>query len=120
MASRGKGARAKGASFEREVAKLITEKTGLAAKRGLGQARAGGSEVADVEVDHIHIEAKRHIKCNIKAAMKQAIADSQNKNKPPVVITKDDYEPILVTMLFDDWVQLFNSYLVTHKIPSEE
>ena len=120
MVSRGRGARVKGASFEREIAKLLAEKTGLDAKRGLGQARLGGSEVADVEIDHIHIEAKRQIKCNIKAAMKQAINDSTNKKKPPVVITKDDFEPILVTMLFDDWVAFFNSYLATHKIPSEE
>ena len=120
MASRGRGARVKGASFEREIAKLLSEKTGLDAKRGLGQARLGGSEVADVEVQFIHIEVKRQIKCNIKAAMKQAIADSTNKKKPPVVITKDDFEPVLVTMLFDDWVEFFKCYLATQRMPSEE
>lgn len=113
MTTRGRGARIKGATFEREIAKILAEQTGLEAKRGLGQTRLGGSEIADVEIDYIHIEAKRQIKCNIKAAMKQAINDSKDKNKPPVVITKDDREPILVTMLLDDWINFFKSFIET-------
>jgi len=111
MTTRGRGARIKGAMFERELAKYISEKTGLEAKRGLGQARVGGSEIADVEVEYIHIEAKRQIKCNIKAAMRQAIDDSKEKNKPPVVITKDDREEPLVTMRLDDWIEFFKAYI---------
>lgn len=49
MASRGRGARIKGANFEREIAKLFTERLGRDFQRGLGQTRGGGSEVADVE-----------------------------------------------------------------------
>jgi len=113
MTSRGRGARIKGASFERELAKYITEKTGLDAKRGLGQTRLGGSEIADVEVEYIHIEAKRQIKCNIKAAMRQAIADCAEKDKLPVTITKDDRDEALVTMRLDDWTELFKAYIKT-------
>lgn len=112
MANRGRGARIKGASFERELAKYISDKTGLEAKRGLGQARVGGSEIADVEVNYIHVEAKRQIKCNIKAAMRQAIEDCALKNKLPAAITKDDREEALVTMRLDDWIELFKAYIV--------
>lgn len=111
MASRGKGARAKGANFERELAKYFNSHLDECnAQRGLGQTRGGGEEIADVEMEHIHIEAKRHKRCNIKAALDQAIADCESKNKLPVAITKDDRKPILVTMLLDDWIKLFKSY----------
>lgn len=113
MASRGKGARIKGANFERDLAKIFTEKTPLDAKRGLGQTRGGGSEVSDIDMPILHVEAKRHKRCNIKAAVKQAIADSANNGKIPVAITKDDREEILVTMRLDDWLEFFNSFLGT-------
>jgi len=111
MASRGKGARLKGANFERHLAKLISEKTVLSARRGLGQTRGGGAEVSDVEIDYIHIEAKRHKRCNIKSALEQAITDANNNGKIPVAVTKDDRKEILVTMRFEDWIDFFNSFL---------
>ena len=112
MASRGRGARLKGANFERELAKIFNAKfNDLNAQRGLGQTRGGGEEIADVEMDYIHIEAKRHKRCNIKAAMRQAIEDSKTKDKLPVVITKDDRQPILVTMHLEDWLTIFESYI---------
>ena len=111
MTSRGRGARIKGATFERKLAKYFTENTKLEAKRGIGQTRKGGSEVSDVDMPIIHVEAKRHKRCNIKAALRQAISDSENKEKLPVAITKDDRQPILVTMLFDDWVKVFKPYV---------
>ena len=111
MASRGKGARIKGANFERHLAKLISEQTILSAKRGLGQTRGGGGEISDVDIPILHIEAKRHKRCNIKAALEQAITDASDNGKIPVAITKDDRKEILVTMRFDDWIDFFNSYL---------
>ena len=81
MASRGAGARAKGANFERWVANFISEYTPLTAQRGLAQTRGGGAEVSDVSVDYIHIEAKRHKRCNIKSALVQAINDSSSNGK---------------------------------------
>ena len=111
MASRGRGARIKGANFERELAKLFRDKIGIEAQRGLAQTRGGGAEVADVHMDYLHIEAKRHKICSIKKALDQAIEDSKDKDKLPVAITKDDRKPILVTMLFDDWVEIFKQYV---------
>lgn len=111
MASRGRGARAKGANFERYLGHYISDNTPLSARRGLAQTRGGGAEVSDVEVDYIHIEAKRQKRCSIKAAMDQAINDSTSSGKIPVVITKDDRKPIMCTMLMDDWLLFFNSYI---------
>lgn len=114
MAKPGRGARLKGANFERHLAKLLTEHTGIKFKRGLGQTRKGGDEIADVyseDVPGIHIEAKRHIKCNIKGALRQAEGDIGDKDKFPIIITKDDQKDILVTMKFNDWVEMFDLYL---------
>jgi hypothetical protein len=104
MASRGKGARQKGFQFERDMAKALSDLTGLEFKRGLGQARGGGAEVPDVLPPAgrirrlVHIECKRQIKCNIKDAMAQAEADVGTDPKLLIIITKDDRKPILVTM----------------------
>lgn len=114
MAKPGRGARMKGANFERKIAKLLTEHTGIEWQRGLGQARKGGSEIADVyseEVPGVHFEAKRHIRCNIKAAMRQALGDVSESGKLPIVVTKDDRAEILVTMRFEDWITMFDLYL---------
>jgi hypothetical protein len=111
MTSRGRGARIKGATFERTLAKYFTDKTRLEAKRGIGQTRIGGSEVSDVDMPIVHIEAKRHKRCNIKAALRQAIGDANVNGKIPVAITKDDRADILCTMRLDDWIHFFNAYL---------
>ncbi len=114
MASRGKGARIKGSSFEREIANFLTEHTGIQFKRGLGQARSGGAEVADVTTDvklrkPVHFELKRQIKCNIKGALEQALRDAPTKI--PIIITKDDRQDALVTMRLNDWIEMFKEWL---------
>ncbi len=111
MTSRGRGARIKGAAFERLLAKYFTENTILDAKRGIGQTRTGGSEVSDVDMPIVHVEAKRHKRCNIKAALRQAIGDADINGKIPVAITKDDRADILCTMRLEDWIHFFNAYL---------
>jgi hypothetical protein len=114
MASRGRGARAKGFAFERDIAKKITEAVGIEFKRGLGQTRNGGEEISDVyseAVPSIHIEAKRQKRCNIKAALRQAIEDTSQSDKIPIAITKDDRQDILVTMRFEDWVSFLDLYI---------
>ena len=111
MASRGRGARAKGAAFERHLANYFNDNSPLEAKRGIGKSRIGGSEVSDVDMEIVHIEAKRHKRCNIKAALRQAIADADLNGKIPVAITKDDREDILCTMRLDDYIHFFNAYI---------
>ena len=119
MAGRGKGARAKGANFERWLANYLSEETPLEARRGLAQTRGGGAEVSDVEIDYIHIEAKRHKRCNIKAALEQAINDCTANGKIPVAITKNDREPVMCTMLLEDWIEFFKAYIIDNKEESE-
>ena len=111
MATRGRSARVKGATFERDLAKYFTDKTVLEAKRGIGQTRSGGTEVSDVDIPYVHVEAKRQKRCRIKAAMEQAVADANINGKIPVAITKDDRADILCTMKLDEWILLFNAYL---------
>ena len=65
----------------------------------------------DIDIEIVHIEAKRHIRSNIKRAMEQAKADSDINGKIPVAITKDDRKPILCTMYLDDWIDFFNAYI---------
>ena len=118
MASPGKSARNKGAAFEREVAKILSDATGVEWKRGLGQTRGGGSERADVYTEDLvgslfHVECKNQKICNIKGAMKQALGDIKGTNKVPVVITKDTRQETLVTMRLEDWLPLFNHWLGT-------
>ena len=50
MTTRGRGARVKGAAFERKLAKYFTDNSPLEAKRGIGQTRSGGAEVSDVDM----------------------------------------------------------------------
>lgn len=115
MASRGRGARAKGANFERALAKQLSEDLGVTAERGLAQTRGGGAEVADVEMDFFHVEAKRHKQVSIKRALVQAIEDCAKKNKLPVAITKDDRKPMLVTMEYRHWVKMAKAYIKEQK-----
>lgn len=120
MASRGRGARAKGHNFERKIANYLTEKTGLKFKRGLNQSRSGGAEGSDVmseELPELHFELKRMVRCNIKSALKQAQddIDKQNVDRIPVIITKNDREDTLVTMVLDDWVTFLQSYISTNE-----
>lgn len=115
MASRGRGARNKGAQFEREIAKRLTDLTegNYEFKRGLGQTRSAATEGADVQCDKlkdiIHIECKRHKRSPIKPALEQAINDCGDAI--PIVITKDDREPELVTMRMQEWEPMFLAWL---------
>lgn len=122
MASRGTGARIKGAQFERDISKLLTEATGEDFLRGLGQTRGGGGEVPDVQPsgntplsNAIHIECKRQKRCNIRGALDQAHTDiALRKLTPspmPIVITKDDREDTLVTLRLQDWLEMFNLWI---------
>lgn len=128
MASKGRGARAKGFQFERDIAKIFSDSTGMEFKRGLGQTRGGGGEVPDVVppeglADKLHIECKRQKLCSIKGAIKQAEADIEKRQqavgsdraktgaKPfPIVVTKDDRKDTLVTIKLDDFMPMFSAW----------
>jgi hypothetical protein len=101
------GGRNKGYAFEREIANKLKE-LGYPAKRGLGQSRM--AEVPDVVgCEPYWLELKRYRKADIPAALEQATHDSSKQGGPysvPVAVTKNDGGPIIVSMHWDDWVNL--------------
>ena len=98
----------KGKRFERWVSNY-GQSHGLDSHRG--QQRKGGVDSPDViGYPGIHIEAKHNERLNVYDAMEQAIRDSNGQNKP-VVIWKKNRKPVLVTMLIDDWWELYEAWL---------
>ena len=83
----GKASRTKGHGFEREAARDM-QLVYPTAKRGIGQSRGGGAELPDVDGTPFHIECKRGVKVNVRAALRQAQRDSQGR--PVLVLVKED------------------------------
>lgn len=97
--------RQKGARFERDLANLLKAHGFEDSRRG--QQYCGANGDADVVgIPNVHIEAKAVESLNIHNAMQQSIRDSK-EGETPVVIHKKNRKPILVTMLFDDWIELY-------------
>lgn len=105
----GASQRRKGAAFEREVAHAF-EAAGVPARRGIGQARGGGAEVPDVEVDHLHVECKVGARPDPWGALKQAQADMRADVWPVAVCKRDRHEAI-VAMRLEDWLQVWTALL---------
>lgn len=97
----GLSQRNKGKRGEQEVA-LILRHHGLVVHRGW-QARRGQKE-CDVEGTSWWVEVKRGKKCNARAAYRQAQGDTDGR--PIVVVWRDDREPWMVTLRFDDFLAM--------------
>jgi len=80
---------------------------GAAVRRGL-QYRSG-EEAPDVEVPCFFIEAKHHHRTNVRAAMRQAIANCP-PGRWPIAVCKDDRQAPLVTMQLDDFLELLREW----------
>ena len=99
----GKGKRRKGAQFERDTADALKH-IFRDAHRGLQYQ--DGSKCPDVVAGPYWIECKRGVGGkNPRAAWNQAENDAQ-PGTIPVAVTKPDREPVLVTMGWEDWVDL--------------
>lgn len=87
---RAKKSRSKGAAGERELI-AFAEPWFPGLKRNLAQSRGGGrGEGGDVGgAGAYHIEVKRHRRCNLGAALRQAIADARPESTP-VAFCRDD------------------------------
>lgn len=96
--------RDKGANGERELSKILRE-NGFETRRGQQYCGAGGDPDV-IGLDGIHIEVKRVEKLNIEKAMEQAINDHKEGTKPTVFHRKNR-KPWLVTMLLEDWLELY-------------
>lgn len=99
--------RQKGAAGERELARKLRE-YGYNCRRG--QQYSGANGDADVVgLEGIHIECKRVERLNIEDAVAQAKRDAKEGELPTVFHRKNNHD-WLVTMLFDDWMRLYNDY----------
>ena len=102
--------RDKGARGERELASKFRDYGFVNAKRsqqycGLGENSA---DITDA-LPYIHVECKRVEKLNLSNAMQQAMNDANEGNMPTVFHRKNG-EKWLVTMQFDDWIDLYREY----------
>lgn len=107
----GASSRRKGHDFERKMAILLRDLYPNAARGD--QTRFGTSQAPDVDGTPYFIECKKGKRTNIKAAYSQACEGTMSEAhrnhsspRPPITITQDDREHILVTMAFADWKAL--------------
>lgn len=97
------GQRRKGHSWERAVAAMLRPIFGDKVQRGF-QTRGGGKEAPDVDGTPYHLECKHGRLVNLRAAMAQAVRDTDGRI--PVVVAKDDRTQPVALMLLDDWLIL--------------
>ena len=109
----GKLQRTKGATYEREVAKLLTDALALKFERVLGQARDGGGDV-QAEGSGLMVECKRRKTLKgLYAWMEQArvSAFSELVPKIPVLAIRADSEETLIVIRARDLIPFANEVL---------
>lgn len=96
--------RDKGARFERQIANVLKER-GYEARRG--QQYCGTNGDADViGLPGVHIECKAVERLNVSAAYAQSQRDARD-GEVPVVVHKKSREPIMITLLLDDFLDIY-------------
>lgn len=99
--------RTKGKRGELEAAHVL-KKHGYDTRRG--QQFAGINGDADVVgLPYIHLEIKRVEKLNIDDALQQSIRDARDA-EIPVVMHRRNRTEWKVTMLFEDWINLYKAW----------
>lgn len=97
--------RAKGKRAELQIAHYLQEHGYKDARRS--QQYCGINSDADVVgLPGIHVEVKMVERLNIDKAMQQSIRDAREGEKPAVFHRKNR-QPWKVTMLLDDWMELY-------------
>lgn len=99
--------RSKGKRGELEAAHLL-QKYGYDARRGQQFSGANGDPDV-VGLPDIHLEIKRVEKLNIDDALAQSIRDARDEEVPVVMHRKNRTE-WKVTMLFDDWMEMYKAW----------
>lgn len=113
--------RKKGASGERELARILRD-YGYDARRG--QQYSGANGDADVAgLPGVHIECKRVERLNLSEAMNQNIRDAR-PGEIPAVFHRKNCEPWKVTMILNDWLKLYGNQrekwiLCSERLPEE-
>lgn len=100
--------RAKGARFERTLAKMIRE-YGYEAERGC--QHSGGKDSPDVKTSMkgIHIEAKNVEHLNVWGALEQSQRDA-GEDEVPVVMFKRNRSKTYVCMPFEDFMEFYGAW----------
>lgn len=98
----------KGARFERQLASKFRD-YGYEARRTAQYCGNTGDASDVVGLPRIHIEAKHQERMQLYEWMDQAKRDAKEGSKP-VVFHKKNNADILVTMRFDDWMELYREY----------
>lgn len=105
----GKLSRDKGKAFERWVANYFKD-YGYDTRRS-AQFCGNTGEAADVVgLPGIHIECKAQERMCLYDWMDQAKRDSSKNGRKPCVIHKQNNKDKLVTMLLDDWIELYREW----------
>ena len=100
--------RQKGARYEREVARYLSE-NGYPSRRGQQFAGCPDGSSPDVVSDFpFHIEAKHVERLDLYKAMTQSIQDCGNK--PPSVVHRKNHSESLFTCRFKDLIALLNQF----------
>lgn len=101
--------KAKGAEFERKLARIFRDQYGYQDCRRTAQYCGNTGDASDVVgLPGIHIEAKHQETMRLYEWMAQAVRDA--KHGLPVVFHKKNHAGILVTMRLEDWMQLYSEY----------
>ena len=112
----GKFSKEKGKRGERYVVGQFKD-YGYNTAHRTAQYKGNTGQAGDVEgIDYIHAEVKFVEKLNLYNAMDQAINDSKITKKMPTVFHKKNNCILMVTMRFNDWIELYNSYYSDMKL----
>lgn len=99
----------KGARFERSLASKFKE-YGYEARRTAQYCGNTGDASDVVGLPGIHIEAKHQERMQLYDWMDQAKRDSKGTGNIPAVFHKKNNAEILVTMRFDDFMEIYKEY----------
>lgn len=99
----------KGARFERLLSSRFRD-YGYQARRTAQYCGNTGDASDVIGLPGIHIEAKHQERMQLYDWMAQAKRDAFGTGKLPAVFHKKNNAEILVTMEFDDWMQLFREW----------
>ena len=100
----------KGKRFERQLASLFRE-FGYTDSRRTAQYCGNTGDASDVVgLPGIHVEAKHQERMQLYEWMEQAKRDSKGTGNIPAVFHKKNNHEILVTMRFDDFMNIYREY----------
>ena len=102
----------KGARFERQLAGMFRD-YGYEARRTAQYCGNTGDASDVVGLPGIHIEAKHQETMRLYDWVDQAKRDSQGTGNLPVVFHKKNNAEVLVTMRFDDFMEIYKEWQVS-------